>query len=55
MRPLPVSWLASSPSVGSITVLPKDRRRSKFCCTAGWANISKSIAGAMKTGALQER
>ena len=55
MRPLPSSPLARNPLAGSIKRLPYEANVRMFCCVDGWAYMSRSIAGAMNTGAFIER
>ena len=53
--PFPTSAEASSPSPGSMMPTPLRRSVSRFSCVAGWAYMSKSMAGATMTGAFIER
>ena len=46
-RPLPMRWLASSPSSASSIVAPISLSRAAEAMVDGWRYISRSIAGAM--------
>ena len=50
-RPRPTCPLASRPRSGPTIITPRAFSVSRFACTAGWANITLSIAGATATGA----
>ena len=50
------SWTRSyEEETAGMMMFPKSCATSKFCCVDGCAYISKSIAGATKTGHLAER
>ena len=50
-RPSPTRPLARRPRAGPTTITPRALSVSRFACTAGWANIVLSIAGATASGA----
>src|SRR5690606_40353536 len=54
-RPSPDNPLASSPFPGGMMTCLYDCSRAIFLTVAGCFHISKSIAGALKTGHLAER
>ena len=53
--PLPSKPLANSPSSGSMICIPLLVSVLRLSCVDSFLNISKSIAGATKTGALQDK
>ena len=55
MRPFPSSPLARNPLAGSMIWFPYWLKMSRLRRVEGWAYMSRSIAGAMNTGAFIER
>ena len=55
IRPLPSSPLARKPSAGSMIWLPYDSRVCILACVDGCLYMSRSMAGAMNTGAFIDR